>query len=495
MTRPHDYRTVTEYADFDFETYSEAGYVWDSTGGRNGDGFWRGIGPQGKGGLPVIGAPAYSEHPTTEATRLAYDLKEGYGPRLWLPGLPDPLDLFDYVTHGGCIEAWNSGFEYYIWHNVMVKRHGWPPIPLDQFRCAMAKSAAFGLPGQLGQTATIIGADERKDKTGKTVMMKLSRPRNPTKTLADRRWTPATAPEDFNTLSGYCVQDIKTEADISQRVPDLQPYELEVWKLDQKINTRGVYIDGVSLNACGEILKKSADEYTQQIRDVTGIAGITVNQLDVIKTWCATQGHPFASLTKDSIDNILAGRHVPANVRKVLEIRKKAGSASVKKLLAIARTVSDDGRLRDLFRYYGARHTGRFAGAGAQPQNMPAEGPPVVKCLNCSQIQSSHLIWCRNCNASELKDVQWSDKAADVALADLNTRNYEHVKAMWGDPIEVIAGCLRALFCAAPGTDLICSDFSAIEAVVLAILAGEQWRIDVFNTHGKIYETTLSMHE
>ena len=119
---------------FDFETYSEAGFAIDEHGKV------RGVGSQGKGGLPVVGTPVYAEHPSTEVLCMYYNLKDGHGRRAWLPGTPNPQPLLDYIAGGGLIEAWNATFEFWIWNMVCVRKLGWPPLPLSQCRCAMAKS-------------------------------------------------------------------------------------------------------------------------------------------------------------------------------------------------------------------------------------------------------------------------------------------------------------------------------------------------------------------
>lgn len=163
---------------FDFETYSEAGFLWDPSVER-----WRGV-TKGKRGLPAVGAAAYAQHPTTEVLCLAYDL--GSGPQLWIPGgmtdtvrnvlirgthlwlwdciIPDaqPTALFEYLGNGGLLEAHNSMFEYLIWLYVCHGRMGWPELPLDQLRCSMSKMSAYNLPPSLGAAAKALKADAQK---------------------------------------------------------------------------------------------------------------------------------------------------------------------------------------------------------------------------------------------------------------------------------------------------------------------------------------------
>lgn len=476
-------------AELDFETYSEAGYYFDPVKQRwrAPDGF-----PAGKAGLQSVGTPAYAEHPSTEVLCMAYDLKDGLGPRLWVPGDAPPVDLFSYIAAGGLVEAYNSFFEYYIWVYVCTPRMGWPALPLAQLRCAMGKAAAWGLPGKLAKAAEVINAPEQKDKAGDALIKNLCCPRNPTKKDLSLRRTPASDPEDFKALGAYCVQDIKAEAAVSHMTPDLLPEELKLWLLDQRINTRGVYIDPKGLADCISIVKQAKDQYTAELTALVGIPDITVDKHAQLRDWAECRGFTTPSIDKDHVAAALKRTDLPPDVYRMLELRATLGSASVKKTAAIERTVSADGRLRNLFVFHGARQTGRFAGMGAQPQNLTAGGPDACKCDGCGAIRWGKLPMCPRCYSTASHPVDWGIGAVEVALEAIATRSLPVVESLWGDATAVVAGCLRGLFSAAPGHDLICSDYSAIEAVVLAELAGETWRQEVFRTHGKIYEMSAA---
>ena len=480
---------MTFHAEIDFETYSEAGYYWDEACGK-----WRAPEgtPENKKGLKGVGAPAYAEHPSTEVLSFAYDLKDGQGERLWAPGDPLPVDLFAYIAEGGLIEAHNSSFEFYIWHYVCAGRMGWPALPLAQLRCSMSKAAAHGLPGKLGKIAEIIGAKEQKDKAGEALINKLCIPRTPTKKDPRRRLTPADSPLAFDELYDYCKQDIKAEAAVSAMLPDLRPEELDLWLLDQRINTRGVYIDPEGLSNCESIIKQARDLYTAELIAIVGIPDITVNKLKQLQGWMAARGFVTPSLDADHVEAALKRTDLQPDVYRVLQLRATLGSASVKKTAAIGRTVSSDGRLRDLFVFCGARQTARFAGMGAQPQNLPNSGPEVCKCSGCGTIRWAGLSVCLSCFSTDSTPDEWGIEAVEVALQAIASRDLATVEALWGDATATVAGCLRGLFSAAPGHDLICSDYSAIEAVCLGELAGESWRQEVFRTHGLIYEMSAA---
>jgi len=436
----------------DFETYSEAGYIFTDR--------WRGVAAS-KSGISAVGSSAYAEHPTTEVLCLAYDLKDGKGARLWTPGNPDPHDLFRHIFQGGIIAAWNAAFEYDIWKYVCVPRMGWPAFPVAQLRCDMSKAYAFSLPGKLEKAAMVLGTSEQKDNKGALLIRKLCVPRTPTKHDASMRRTIFTHPHEFRGLYDYCKQDVQAEKSLSGLIPDLTPIETKTWLLDQKINNRGVSIDTKGVDNCISIVNAAFEKYNREFRDITKCSA---SEIQRFKKWLSTQGIAVKSLDKPSVLSILEREGLPVDVKRALEIRQSLGSSSVKKLFSIKNRLNADGRLRGLFQYHGADRTGRWSGRGPQPQNLPASGPVD----------------------------QWGIEQVDHALGLIATGSLTSVENRYGDAVKTAAGCLRGLFQAAPGHELICSDYSAIEAVVLAMLAGEQWRIDVFKTHGMIYEMSAA---
>lgn len=471
--------SATVLPDFDFETYSEAGYVWDEAKGH-----FVGIGSGQTKGLGAVGAAVYAEHPSTFVRWLCYDLKDGKGTRHWIPGCPPPQELFSHITAGGLLEAWNSGFEYLIWKHVCHGRMGWPELPQAQLRCAMAKGKAFGLPGKLGKAAEVLGTSDQKDKRGEQLIRLLCVPQKPT------RLKPALRNDDpalIGELGAYCAGDIKAEAAVSRVTPDLQPEELDLWQLDQRINQRGVYIDRTALDNCIAIVEQAFSRYNAELRELTGGAVQAASELQKLQTWLAGQGVVSKSLDKDHIEALLKRKDLPAQAYRAIEIRAAIGAASVKKLFAILRMLPRDGRLKDLFKFCGADRTGRFAGMGPQPQNLPNSGPEVQMCDTCGRVH-----WAGRACCGESASAEWGAEAVEAALTDIATRNLDWVESQWGDAVGAVAGCLRGLFSAAPGYELLCSDFSAIEAVVTAFLAGEEWRMEVFRTHGKIYEAGAS---
>lgn len=490
----------------DFETYSEAGYEFRPNEPHgdtivNGRKKWvppyavKGIGSQGKGGLRAVGTPAYAEHPSTEILSLYYDLKDGKGRRCWLPGTPNPDELLNHIIGGGLVEAHNATFEWWIWNMVGVRKLGWPFLPLTQIRCSMAKAKRYSLPGALDEIAKVLGT-QQKDPDGKRLLEKLSRPHTPTKSRDAHRWTPATAWEDFSKLYAYNDGDVVAEDHVSSRIPDLTPYEFNVWQADQTINARGIAVDRVTLDAAIAVHQQAATKYNEELKQLTGGAVETVNQNKRFIEWVQAQGVKTKSLDERHRTDLLKDQYTPPQVRRALEIADAIMSANIKKLYTLKRQLSSDGRLRDQYQYCGADRTGRWSAGGVQLQNMTAKGPKPAECESCGRYfgANTDLLGCPHCGAWMYHECpEWDVNAVMSAVQDIQTGSLEHVEKVWGSPVDVLCGCLRGLFTAKEGTRFICCDFSAIEAVAAACLSRCQWRIEVFSTPGEcIYTQSAS---
>ena len=475
----------TVLPDLDFETYSEAGFV--PLGDK-----WGALprASQGKKGLPVVGAARYAEHPTTEVLCLAYNLKDGIGPRQWLPGMPPPLDLFLHIAKGGLLEAWNVGFERHIWEKVCVPRMGWIAVPRSQWRCAMAKSRAHALPGALDNATRVLNTTHQKNPDGRRLLNRFSVPRNATRSDPRLRIQPGTDPEGSR-LYEYNRQDIEAEAEASSLTPDLPPEELEYWLVDQEINQRGVHIDMVGVTDCISIVEEALERYNTELAQLTSGVVNAASEIQRLTGWLGALGVHMQSLDEENVTEALKRTDLPPIARRALEIRALVGSASVKKLFSMSNQVCADGRLRDLFSYHAAR-TGRATGNGPQPTNLPNSGPDVNRCNLCQRHFGRLKPTCPWCGSVNTSPVEWNALVVEDALDVMKAGSLRAAEMFFDDAFPAISGCLRGLFDAAPGYDLICSDYSAIEAVVLAELAGESWRQEVFRTHGKIYEMSAA---
>lgn len=508
MTHPSEMPAGTRYSagrgfatvlpDADFETYSEAGRVWDGKKWRKPKGASQGKKP----GLPVVGAAVYAQHPSTEVLCLAYNLKDGRGKRRWRPGQPLPYDLIEHVRRFGLLEAWNSAFEWWIWNFVCVPKYGFPSLDYRQLRCAMAKARAFSMPGKLEITGDVLNLEVKKDPKGDEMIKLFCVPQDPTKTNGEvTRFYPETHPRGPE-LYHYNDVDIITESEASARIPDLEGEELEFWLLDQLINRRGAQVDIDSLRGCVAIVERCLERFDGEMTQITGGVVQKCSELQALARWLLTQGVNMGtgkgSMDDEAITAQLArmvppppGRTNPA--RRALELRQLAGSASVKKVFTMILQVSPAGRLHDLFNYHGA-HTGRPTGEGPQPTNLPKAGPPVYLCI-CGRHHGTHARacpWCGMPVPPGKKKAEWGAESTEDCLEVIRTGSIDLVQLFFGDAMLAVSGCVRGLFIAAPGYDLIASDYSSIEGVVTACLAGEDWRVEMFKTHAKAYELSVS---
>lgn len=301
-----------------------------------------------------------------------------------------------------------------------------------------------------------------KDNDGARLIRKFAVPRNPTKKDPRTRLHLTDDPIDGPKFVAYNQQDVRAEADISIRTPDLTDWLQEVWETDQDINQRGIAVDLEAVENCISIVEQAFDKYTAELRQITGGAVQSASQLPAMASWLRTQGCFVSSLSEDSITTMLAAMEPGYRpTRRVLEIRQILASSSVKKLYAF-RHRQCQGRLHELYTVFSTR-TRRWAGNGPQPQNLPSKG------LLFSTVEEMEL-----------------------CLALIATRDLALVEAAYGDPLHAVVSVLRGLLVAAPGHRLVCSDFSAIEGVITAAISGEEWRLEVFNTHGMIYEESAA---
>jgi len=448
---------ATILPDGDFETYSEAGYRWDAELGK-----WQSL--EGirntERGIGVVGTRNYVQHPSFKVLCFAYNLKDGIGARQWRPGMPAPQDLFDHLARGGILEAWNVEFERTVWEYYCVPVLGWPPFDYDnQLRCCMAKAAAWSLPRALDNAGKVLKLTQQKDESGKALIRKLTVPRNPTKANPALLWTPQTAPDDFARFYAYNVQDIMSEGEASLRIPDLCPRELEIWKVDQRINQRGMRIDLKAVADCIAIVEQCVQKYTAELCSITAYHVQKHTDVQGSLKWLAGRGVYLPNLDEDTVEEQLNKPH-DAAVLRVLKIRQVLSFGSVKKLYAMRVQTCADSRLRGQYAYHAA-HTSLWNGQGVQVANL-------------------------------YKGKLDKPEKVEAALSVIASRSLEYVEAVYGDALECVADCLRSMIVAAPGHRLIAADFTAIQAVVTAALAGEEWILEVFRTHGKIYETMAS---
>lgn len=366
-----------------------------------------------------------------------------------------PQELVTALADKNIIKtAYNATFEWYCLNKF------WPS-PLEQWRCTMAKGLYCGYPAGLAAIGNAIGLEEDKKKlaSGKALIRKFSLPCKPTKTNGGRiRNLPKHEPEQWNLFKTYCMQDVTTERELKKVLDNIKFPEKEqkLWEIDTLMNAYGVKVDRQLVEGAIKIDAARTEELLNEAVNLTGLNN--PNSVAQLKEWIeGITGAEINSLNKAEVPEILKNTS-DTNVKRALEIRQELSKTSVKKYQAMENAVCVDDRVRGLLQYYGANRTGRWAGRLVQVQNLPRN---YLETLNF---------------AREL----------------VKNRKIETIKLIYGNVPDTLSQLIRTAFVAPEGYTFAVADFSAIEARVISWLAGEQWRLDVFKTHGKIYEASAS---
>jgi DNA polymerase bacteriophage-type len=397
------------------------------------------------------GAYVYAQHPSTDILCMAIAFGDGE-PWLWKPGHEVPEWLFEHVLLGRPMLAWNAAFERLVWRHVGVRKYGFPAVADDQWWCTAAQGANMALPRSLDDAAAAIGGAAQKDLNGRRIMLQVSQPRRPSKANPLTRWTPEMAPEKFQALYAYCQQDVRAERGIASRLYALSPWERQLYLLDQQINDRGVRIDRPLIQAAQRVVEQTLGEMDARLAGVTRGAVEAHTQTARLVQWLNAQGVACDSVAAGAVEDMLARPGLPYAAGEALRIRQEAAKSSTGKLDAMLRAAGPDDRIRGSLLYCGAARTRRWSGRLHQPQNFP-RGDETV-----------------------LADV-------DGAVAALATGNAGLVRALYGNPMDVVASLLRPMMVAAPGHRLMACDFANIEGRVLAWMAGEDWKLDAFRAY------------
>lgn len=402
------------------------------------------------------GAYKYAQSPDFEILLFAYqwnndpvkiiDLKNGEQLSCWLmQTLTDP----DVIKH-----AYNAAFEWYC-----LNRAGYE-TPIDQWRCTMAHGLYCGYTAGLDATGKAIGLPQDKQKltTGRALIRYFCVPCKPTKTNGGRTWNqPWHDTDKWNLFKEYCKQDVVTEREILKRL-DLFPMpeeEEHLWQMDVLMNAYGVRVDTELIEGALYIDQIITQRLTDEAVRLTGLDN--PNSTAQLLKWLQDNGTETDNLRKETVSELLDSIN-PENVQRVLEIRQQLGKTSIKKYVAMDTACGEGDRVRGLTQYYGANRTGRWAGRLVQMQNLPR----------------NYL------------------KTLDYARNLVKAKNYDGVKILYGNVPDTLSQLIRTAFIPSFGHKFVVADFSAIEARVIAWLAGEQWVNEVFATHGKIYEATAS---
>lgn len=403
------------------------------------------------------GAYAYSDAPDFEVMLIGYMFDDETQPTVI--DLMDPNrtemypEFFDALEDKNVIKtAFNANFEITTLQKLL------PNSTLDpaQWRCTMILAAQLGLPMSLAAVceALELPADEKKDKIGKALIQYFCKPCKPTKSNGGRtRNYPEHAPEKWELFKGYNAQDVIAEHGIWKRLVKFAPNAAEqnLWTLDQLINSRGVRIDR---DLAEKIVGHDTVTRERLAAEAKRISHLeNPNSLDQLKGWLRSKGITADALTKDSVAGLLKG-NIPEDARRVLEIRQLLGKTSVNKYQTMLDLTKRDGRARGILQFYGGR-TGRWAGRALQPQNLPQNHMPDAELDECRDL---------------------------VKLEDFDT-----LEMLFGDTSPIFSELIRTAFIPSEGCRFVVSDFSAIEARVIAWVAGEEWRVELFRNGGDIY--------
>lgn len=366
-----------------------------------------------------------------------------------------PEYFVSWLTDKNIIKhAYNAAFEWYCFNQAGLR------TPIDQWQCDMIHGLYCGYPGGLAKIGDAIGLSEDKKKmsVGKALIRYFCVPQRATKKNGGRKYNdPKHDLEKWALFKEYCLQDVETEWQIEKRL-SLYPVpesEWHQWRMDVLMNAYGVRADVPVIKGALAINAQVTDRLTREAMLLTHLEN--PNSTSQLLSWLSAHGVDTPNLQKEAVKEMLKC-DLPDDVRRVLKIRQQLGKTSIKKYVAMETALCRDERIRGLTQFYGANRTGRWAGRLVQLQNLPR----------------NYL------------------KTLDFARELTKKANTEMLEIVYGDVQDTLSQLIRTAFIPSEGHKFVVADFSAIEARVIAWLAGEEWVNEVFATHGKIYEATAS---
>jgi DNA polymerase len=411
--------------------------------------------------LKTSGAHVYARSPNTDILCMAWAVDDE-PVQIWKKGEPFPIDL-ELILDECEVFAHNAPFEILVWYWVGHRRYGWPALSLKKVFCNMAQALAMGLPAALEKLAVVLKLPFEKDMAGNRVMMQLSRPRAIAEDGTITWWEPSDVPDKFEKLHSYCISDVEVERAAGKILLPLIPSERDLWLLDFEINSRGLQIDMKAVDIAVQVIEVEKERLNAKMNEITGGKVEKATATKKLTEWLKARGVDADGVAKDDILDLLS-MDLPSDVREALLVRQQAAKSSTAKLAAMQIRANDDDRVRGIHQYHGAG-TGRWAGRGVNFQNLPR---PQLK---QAEIEGVFELLHSGKPISEICEL---------------------IDMIYGPVTTVISDCIRGFVCAMDACDLVAADLASIESRTLAWLAGEEKKLEIFRTHGKVYEDAAS---
>ena len=404
--------------------------------------------------LVKCGVYAYADSPAFEILLFAYSFDGGETQIIDLAqGEKFPAEVEEAIFDVSVTKtAYNANFE-----RTCLSKYFGRYIPPESWHCSAVQAAMLALPRSLEDVGRVLGLDEQKMKEGKDLIKYFCVPCKPTKANGGRmRNLPCHAPEKWELFKTYCKRDVDVEKSIRRKLHNfpIPESEMELYRLDQHINDRGVLVDMGLVEqaiACERLHKEIV---TKRAYELTGLEN--PNSVAQLKGWLGDMGMEAESLSKKAVAEMIA--ETDGEVEELLRLRLMLAKTSVKKYEAIERSACSDGRVHGMLMFYGANRSGRWSGKNVQLHNLPKNYLPDL----------------------------------ELARDLVKQGRFEDIELLYDSTPNVLSELIRTAFIPKQGCRFVVADFSAIEARVLAWLSGEQWRLDVFTSHGKIYEASAS---
>ena len=404
--------------------------------------------------LIKCGVYAYADSPAFEILLFAYSFDGGETQIIDLAqGEKLPAEVEDAIFDVSVTKtAYNANFE-----RTCLSKYFGRYLPPESWHCSAVQAAMLALPRSLEDVGRVLGLDEQKMKEGKELIRYFCVPCKPTKANGGRtRNLPCHAPEKWGLFKTYCKRDVDVEKAIRAKLHNfpIPESEMELYRLDQRINDRGVLVDMGLVEQAIACERLHKEVVTKRAYELTGLEN--PNSVAQLKGWLGDKGMEAESLSKKAVADMIA--ETDGEVEELLRLRLMLAKTSVKKYEAIERSACSDGRVHGMLMFYGANRSGRWSGKNVQLHNLPKNYIPDLELA---------------------RDLVKQGRFGDIELLYDSTPN-------------VLSELIRTAFIPKPGCRFVVADFSAIEARVMGWLSGEEWVLDVFRGDGKLYEMTAS---